>query len=85
MRIIVLLTVGLSLSSAVLAADPSCREQAGAEQAARYVAQCIEVSPATRPPCNAANPCSLIVDEIKRGCALLTSGAPDFCKAYPPR
>ncbi|MGD9883842.1 MAG: hypothetical protein AB7U95_27390 [Reyranella sp.] len=43
------------------------------------------MSPATRPPCNEANPCALIVDEIKRGCALLPSGAPGFCKTYPRR
>jgi hypothetical protein len=79
------LAAGLLASPVALAANPSCREPVGAERAARYVAQCIEVSPATRPPCNAANPCTLIVEEIKRGCALLTTGAPDFCKGYPPR
>ncbi|MGD9881898.1 MAG: hypothetical protein AB7F22_22145 [Reyranella sp.] len=86
MRAALFAIAGLGLAPAIaLAADPSCRDQAGAEQTARYVAQCLEVSPATRPPCNEANPCALIVDEIKRGCALLTSGAPDFCKTYPRR
>lgn len=57
MRTIAIIVIaGLGLSSAALAADPSCREQAGAPQAERYVAQCLEVSPATRPPCNKANP-----------------------------
>ena len=85
MRSAGILIAGLGLSWAALAADPSCRESAGAERAARYVAHCLQVSPATRPPCNEANPCSLIVDEIRRGCTLLASGAPDFCKAYPQR
>src|SRR4029453_19284804 len=95
MRIAHALTIGLLASSTALAADPSCRETAGAQQSATYVAQCLEVSPATRPPCNAANPCALIVDEIKRGCSILreplkrrpvpaAQGAsePEFCRSY---
>jgi hypothetical protein len=31
---------------------------------------CIKVSPATHPPCNAANSCAMIEDEIARSCAL---------------
>ena len=31
-----------------------------------HIARCVQVSPATHPPCNAANPCSLIKDEIER-------------------
>ncbi|MEG1451331.1 hypothetical protein [Brevundimonas sp.] len=46
----------------------SCREELGDPAAKRLVERCIAVSPATRPPCNAANPCMMIQDEIKRGC-----------------
>jgi hypothetical protein len=46
------------------------------------VDQCLEVSPATHPPCNVANPCVLIKDEIGRGCALLGKDAPAFCRQY---
>jgi uncharacterized protein len=60
----------------------SCRASVGAEQAASYVRQCREVSPATHPPCNASNACPLIISEIRRGCALIGSGAPSFCAAY---
>ena len=64
------------------APEKSCRETAGAEKAQTLVAQCLEVSPATHPPCNAANACSLIVDEIARGCAMIEKDAPAFCAHY---
>ena len=51
----------------------------GAARAKQLVAQCLRVSPATRPPCNAANACSLITDEIRRGCDMLGKDAPKFC------
>ena len=37
-----------------------------------------QVSPATYPPCNVDNSCSMIRDEIRRGCALIGAGAPNF-------
>jgi hypothetical protein len=60
----------------------TCRETAGAARAQTYVTQCLQVSPATHPPCNAANNCELIIDEIRRGCALITDGKPAFCATY---
>jgi hypothetical protein len=65
--------------------EPSCKATAGTDQAKRYVAMCLQVSPATHPPCNFENPCALIIDEIKRGCAMLTQDAPPFCRHDPPR
>src|SRR5690242_13802879 len=52
-------------------ADVPCSKSAGAKKAEEYVQQCLEVSPATHPPCNASNACELIIDEIKRGCAMI--------------
>lgn len=46
----------------------SCLEERGEPAAKRLVERCIAVSPATRPPCNVANPCQMIESEIKRGC-----------------
>jgi len=63
-------------------APMSCAASVGAAQAAIYVRQCAEVSPATHPPCNASNACALIISEIKRGCGLIGSRAPAFCAAY---
>jgi hypothetical protein len=60
----------------------TCRESVGASRAQAYVTQCLQVSPATHPPCNAANRCELIIDEIRRGCALITGGKPTFCATY---
>ncbi|WP_283843561.1 hypothetical protein [Brevundimonas albigilva] len=39
------------------------------------------VSPATRPPCNAANPCEMIQAEIDRSCAMWArdGNAPKEC------
>jgi len=55
----------------------SCAADIGAAAAARRVAICRDVSPATRPPCNAANSCAMIDDEIARSCALFDGkGAP---------
>ena len=54
----------------------SCAADIGAA-AAKRVAICRDVSPATHPPCNAANSCALIEDEIARSCALFDgNGAP---------
>jgi len=49
-------------------AQSACRDTIGEAASARLVERCIAVSPATRPPCNAANPCALIEDEIDRSC-----------------
>jgi hypothetical protein len=65
------------------AADASCRQSVGSERANRMVQDCLAVSAATHPSCNAQNSCSLIVDEIKRGCSLLQPrSAPAFCAEY---
>lgn len=60
----------------------SCLKTAGAVRANELVRRCLKVSPATHPPCNTENSCSMIRDEIKRGCALLGAGAPEFCEQY---
>ncbi len=76
----------IALAAVFFAATPalaeSCTAEVGAEDAQTYVDQCLDVSPATRPPCNAENACQLIWDEIARGCALLGEDAPDFCSDY---
>lgn len=88
-----ILLAALLIPSSAFAADPSCRETAGADKSAVYVDQCLQVSPATHPPCNAANPCPLIVGEIKRSCAILRASRrgpptlsqvaePSFCQLY---
>lgn len=77
--------LGLAATGAGAAEPASCRATVGAE-AATLVAQCIDVSPATHPPCNEANPCQLIRDEIERGCAYIRDAGdspPAFCAAYP--
>jgi Protein of unknown function (DUF3011) len=60
----------------------SCRRAVGPDQADRLVDQCLKVSPATHPPCNADNSCVLIRDEIRRGCRMLGRDAPSFCDEY---
>ena len=69
-------------TTASASADTACSKSAGTKKAEEYAQQCIQVSPATHPPCNAANPCELILDEIKRGCAMIDKDAPAFCAAY---
>jgi hypothetical protein len=79
MKILVALSV-LLLSA--VAAHASCTSEVGAARANQYVEQCRDVSPATRPPCNASNACSLIIAEIRRGCAFLKEDAPAYCRGY---
>jgi len=52
----------------------SCLAEIGEARSKRLVERCIRVSPATRPPCNSANPCDMIQGEIDRSCAMY---APD--------
>lgn len=62
--------------------DGPCRQSVGVEQANILANQCMQVSPATRPPCNVMNSCSMIKEEIRRGCAQLGGNAPGFCSQY---
>jgi hypothetical protein len=68
--------------SAAISTTGTCLNAVGIERSRQLVNECIQVSPATHPPCNAQNACSLIVNEIKRGCALIGQGAPGFCGEY---
>lgn len=82
-------TLGLALSALLAAAAAhatACRDEVGDAAARRYVRQCLLVSPATHPPCNAQNSCALIRDEIARGCRLIAqhAAAPGFCRRYLP-
>jgi Protein of unknown function (DUF3011) len=63
-------------------ADVSCEKSIGKKAAKALVGRCLEVSPATHPPCNAANSCVLIKEEIRRSCELLAQGAPKYCEEY---
>jgi hypothetical protein len=56
-----------------------CEGEIGLQAAQRLARQCRDVSPATRPPCNVANSCGMIRDEIRRGCDMLAEDAPAFC------
>ena len=82
-----IVVVGASVLAALAsnAAAQTCREEVGRQRSQELVRQCTEVSPATRPPCNAENACSLILDEIRRGCTILANGddvssLPKFCE-----
>lgn len=52
----------------------ACRDAIGDAPSTRLVQRCLAVSPATRPPCNALNPCALIEAEIERACEMFTAG-----------
>ncbi len=58
----------LSPDGQPLEAPLSCLDERGPQLAGVLVQRCLAVSPATRPPCNVANPCAMIEDEIKRSC-----------------
>jgi hypothetical protein len=84
------LAVGLSLLPAAAQAAaqaPACEKELGQAKAKALVDACIQVSPATHPPCNGANPCALIRGEVARGCDLLDEkgrkGAAASCALAP--
>ena len=81
------LVIGVLLltSGAAMAADGSCRSTAGAQKSAELVRECKAISEATHPPCNALNPCDMMVEEITRSCAARRQAhiaAPAFCGQY---
>lgn len=65
----------------------NCIDEAGKRHADILVEWCKAVSPATHPPCNTANSCDLIIDEIKRGCAFVRQeeASPYYCQLTYPR
>jgi hypothetical protein len=67
----------------VEASSTACEQDQGPEAARRLVERCIAVSPATHPPCNVANPCQMIQDEIDRSCEMYGPGEakPTECSA----
>lgn len=65
------------------AGDVSCEKSIGKKEAKKLVDECRQVSPATHPPCNAANSCVLIKEEIRRSCEWLGKSAPKYCEEYP--
>jgi hypothetical protein len=75
----------LLFNAAPLAAEPSCRQTAGNSKAQELARECVKISEATHPPCNVANPRDMMVDEIKRSCALRREAGiatPSFCNCY---
>jgi hypothetical protein len=80
MRALILAFALVSLGASAEDAK-SCRETAGDRLSKQYVTQCLEVSPATHPPCNAANSCDLITSEIVRGCQMIHQSLVDDPKA----
>ncbi|KQM19101.1 hypothetical protein ASE49_06880 [Novosphingobium sp. Leaf2] len=63
----------------------ACSSDIGESAAAALVSQCVAVSPATHPPCNAANSCAMIRNEIARSCALIGDDAKNTAQCrYEP-
>ncbi len=79
-RTLVVLAALFCTSPVLANAEQSCNDTIGPRAAAVLVKDCVNVSPATRPPCNAANSCKLVLSEILRSCSLY----PDMklCSSY---
>lgn len=76
-----LLAAAMLAPGAVAAQVVSCRAQVGAARAALYVNQCLAITTATHPPCNADNACEVIGQHIQYMCAR-DPHAPIWCQAY---
>jgi hypothetical protein len=76
--------VATNQSEAALPTEPrSCEAELGAKAAQALADQCRAVSPATRPPCNVANSCAMIREEIERSCDLFADDPPAECAKRP--
>jgi hypothetical protein len=79
--------VRLLAAAAILALGPivakaaSCQAQVGVDRAALYVKECLAITSATHPPCNADNSCEVIGQHIQYMCAQ-DPHAPAWCQAY---
>jgi hypothetical protein len=74
----------------------SCIETAGSKQAARYAHERQIVAESRHAPCNAKNPCDVMIGTIRRGCGDIhydlvrfpelknKMKEPAFCKGYIP-
>jgi len=82
-KLVFILVSLAGLAFAGNAAAESCDAKIGKAKAAELVKQCINVSPATHPPCSGTNSCDMITDEIKRGCGFLGDDAPAYCPPGP--
>ena len=77
----------LLAAAAILALGPiaanaaSCQAQVGAARANLYVKECLAITTATHPPCNAENSCEVIGQHIQTMCAQ-DPHAPVWCQAY---
>ena len=82
MRFRLALALAAIVGSPAFAQAESCWSERG-DAAKSLVEQCLDVSPATHPPCNAENACDLIESEISRGCGLLDGKTrPKFCRDF---
>ncbi|RZJ30999.1 MAG: hypothetical protein EON85_04075 [Brevundimonas sp.] len=65
------------------ASSTACELDIGSDAAVALASRCTRVSPASHPPCNPANPCQMIQDEIDRSCAMYGPGEtkPAECSA----
>jgi hypothetical protein len=61
----------------------SCETEIGAAAAKQRVKTCLAVSPATHPPCNVANSCAMMDDEIARSCALFDGKGQPMPECHP--
>ena len=63
-----------AVAMAPVGAPVSCQNDIGQVAAERLASRCTMVSPASHPPCNPANPCEMIQDEIDRSCDQYAAG-----------
>jgi hypothetical protein len=81
-----LLLIAMLLPAAAQSASAqSCGQTVGTAKAQALARQCAQISEATHPPCNVANPCDMMVEEISRSCVMRREAGllvPPFCSQY---
>jgi len=80
-NVVVSCLLSLLAVSNAYAKDNSCMALIGEKGVQMLVQQCIHVSPADHPRCNASNRCYMISEEIVQGCSMLDNDGkkPKYC------
>lgn len=85
MKNVFIFVCALAVSFQCWAMEKSCLKEVGKKKAEVLVDHCLQVSTATRPPCNNENSCSMMIEVIEYGCTNLKDDPklyPKFCDSY---
>ena len=60
----------------------ACSQTIGPQKAKEIVDRCLDMSSSSHAPCNVDNSCSMMIEEIRQGCAASGVDGPKYCANY---